>query len=391
MDIKKLAEKYNEYIIDRRRYFHQHPELSYQEVDTTEAIIKELQGMDIEVKRFEGLHGCVGILKGGKPGKTVLLRADIDGLPVVERTGLPFASTNDNMHACGHDCHIAMQLGAAKILSEIREVLSGMVKFFFQPGEEIASGAKNCIEQGLLDEVDACYGTHIWSQIDSPKINIEGGPRMASCDTFTLTVRGTSSHGSAPHLGKDAIVAASALVMGIQTLVSRENDPLSPLVISIGTIEGGQRFNIIANEVTMSGTVRTFSKEVRNTMEGKIRDMALAMAKAYGCTSELEYNYLTGPVINEDAELVQLTRNSATELYGDEFLANFEKITGSEDFAYLQEKVPGVYCFIGCRNPEIPDSELPNHHERFTVDEDLLHRGAGVAAQFAYDYLEKNS
>ena len=206
MKIRELAEKYNDYIIERRRFYHTIPELSFEEVETTKAIAEDLKSMSIEVTTFPDYNGLVGHIRRGKSGKTVMLRADIDGLPVEEKTGLPFASTNGNMHACGHDCHMAMQLGAAKILMDIKDQLSGNVKLFFQAGEEVGYGSKYYVEKGYLDDVSAVYGMHIWSGIEAGKFCLESGERMASCDSFKIIVDGVSSHGSAPHLGKDAIL-----------------------------------------------------------------------------------------------------------------------------------------------------------------------------------------
>jgi len=391
MRIKELAEKYNAYIIEQRRWFHQHPEISMKEKHTTEAIVRELETIGIPVTRFDNMYGCVGELTGSRPGKTILLRADIDGLSVTEETGLPFASENTgNMHACGHDCHISMLLGAARILYDIKEELSGTVKFFFQPGEEVARGAKMAVENGLMKDVDACFGMHIWSQIDSPHFNMEHGERMASCDSFTLTVYGKNAHGASPHQGHDAIVAASSIIMNLQGLVSRINDPLNALVVTVGTMNGGQQYNIIPDKVELEGTVRTFNRTFHKSIEGYIREIAENTAACYGCTVKLAYNYLTYPVINEDSALVKLCQNAASRLFGEEILVPMEKLTGSEDFSFLMEESPGIYGFIGGRSPEVAGSELPNHHEKFTVDENVLHRGSAITAQFTQDFLTES-
>lgn len=390
-NIKELSEKYNDYIIGERRHFHSMPELSFEEVDTTADIAAHLKEIDgIEVETYEGLTGCVGILKGAKPGRTVMLRADIDALPVLEKTGLDFASQNEGkMHACGHDCHIAMQMGAAKILSELRNDLAGTVKFLFQPAEEIARGALRYIEKGLMKDVDAVFGMHIWHQIKAPHFNAELGPRMASCDAFTLTIKGNAAHGSAPHLGSDAIVAAAATIMNLQSISSRTNDPLNPLVVTVGTFDGGQRFNIIADKVSMDGTVRTFSPAFRDTVEARIRSIAEQTAACYGCTAQLQYNYLCDAVINTDAGLVETARNAAAGLYGEEILTGFEKLTVAEDFSFLMAEAPGFYGFIGAQSDAVPGSALSNHHECFTVDENALRHGAAISAQFAYDVLNQ--
>ena len=389
MDIKEKAENIKDYIIEMRRHFHQNPELSLEEFETTKKIVNELEKMGIEVSTFKnGLTGCVGTIKGAKEGKTLLLRADIDALSVHEKTNLEFASRVDGkMHACGHDCHAAMLLGVAKILSEMKDKFSGNIKLFFQAAEEIGLGAKLSIEQGVMDNVDACYGVHVTPRFESPKINMQYGERMAATDVFKLTVEGTSSHGSSPHLGHDAIVASAAIITTLQTIVSRINNPLKPAVVTIGTIKGGQRFNIIANEVIMEGNVRTFDEIFRKEIETHIREIAESVAKAHSCTAKLEYRYGTGVVLNKDKNLVDIAQNAVKKLYGEDSLVEMEKITGGEDFSLLMEKAPGIFGYIGTRNPKVPGSEKINHHECFTVDEDALIRGTAVAVQFALDYL----
>ena len=389
MDIKEKAENIKDYIIEMRRHFHQNPELSLEEFETTKKIVNELEKMGIEVSTFkDGLTGCVGTIKGAKEGKTLLLRADIDALSVHEKTNLEFASRVDGkMHACGHDCHAAMLLGVAKILSEMKDKFSGNIKLFFQAAEEIGLGAKLSIEQGVMDNVDACYGVPVPPRFESPKINMQYGERMAATDVFKLTVEGTSSHGSSPHLGHDAIVASAAIITALQTIVSRINNPLKPAVVTIGTIKGGQRFNIIANEVIMEGNVRTFDEIFRKEIETHIREIAESVAKAHSCTAKLEYRYGTGVVLNKDKNLVDIAQNAVKKLYGEDSLVKMEKITGGEDFSLLMEKAPGIFGYIGTRNPKVPGSEKINHHECFTVDEDALIRGTAVAVQFALDYL----
>ena len=389
MDIKEKAENIKDYIIEMRRHFHQNPELSLEEFETTKKIVNELEKMSIEVSTFkDGLTGCIGTIKGAKEGKTLLLRADIDALSVHEQTNLEFASRVDGkMHACGHDCHAAMLLGVAKILSEMKDKFSGNIKLFFQAAEEIGLGAKLSIEQGVMDNVDACYGVHVTPRFESPKINMQYGERMAATDVFKLTVEGTSSHGSSPHLGHDAIVASAAIITALQTIVSRINNPLKPAVVTIGTIKGGQRFNIIANEVIMEGNVRTFDEIFRKEIETHIREIAESVAKAHSCTAKLEYRYGTGVVLNKDKNLVDIAQNAVKKLYGEDSLVEMEKITGGEDFSLLMEKAPGIFGYIGTRNPKVPGSEKINHHECFTVDEDALIRGTAVAVQFALDYL----
>ena len=388
MDIRALAEKYEGYIIEQRRWFHAHPELSWEEFGTTDHIQEELEKMGLEVHRFEGRPGCTAMIYGGKavPGaKTVALRADIDALPVEEKTGLPFASENPGvMHACGHDNHMAMLLGAAKILTAIRDEIPGTVKLLFQPAEETAQGAKAMIAEGVLKGVDAIYGAHIWGDFDAPYIDVSAGNRMACCDTFRITVEGSSTHGSTPHLGTDAIVAAASIIMNIQTIVSRNNDPLNALVVSIGEIHGGQRFNILANKVVMEGTCRTHSREMRGKIEPLLRRICEDTAAAFGAKAELKYDAFPSPVINDHDDLNQIAHDAAVKLYGEEGIKEMPRVMGSEDFAYFMDVVPGIFGFLGSRDAE---HQASNHNDCYDVPEDVLKRGAAMHAQFAADYL----
>lgn len=389
VNIKDLSEKYNDYIIKQRRYFHKNPELSWEEENTTKVIERELKNMGLETKTFEGKTGVMAVIHGKEKGKTVMLRADIDALPIEEHTDEDFKSINGKMHACGHDCHMSMLLGAAKILNEIKDELKGDVKLLFQGAEETCHGSQYYVENGVLDGIDAIFGMHIWGTLDAPKINIEPGGRMASCDNFKITVKGKASHGSAPHQGVDAVVAAASIIMNLQTYVSRKNNPLNPLVITIGTIKGGNRFNIIADKVEMEGTIRTFSRELREEIESNMKDIIENTAKALDAEANLDYWYFPGPVINDHDNLNRIAKDAVVKLYGEEALGSLEKMTGSEDFAFFMEKIPGVFGFIGCKNDSIGAS-YPNHSDKFKVDESVLHRGSATYAQFAYDYLMEN-
>lgn len=393
MNFKELAEKTEAYIIEKRRYFHEHPELSFKEYETTKALGEELKKMGLEPHFYEDYTGLWTEIKGGKakPGcKTVALRADIDALPVEEHTGLPFASKNPGvMHACGHDCHMAMLLGGIKMLLAHKAELEGNVKIIFQAAEESCYGAKYYVDHGFLDGVDAIYGAHIWGDFDAPFLSLEAGPRMASCDNFTIEVEGLSAHGSAPHQGVDAIYAAAEIICQIQSIVSRRNNPLNPLVVTIGDIAGGQRFNIIANHVVMNGTCRTHSPEIRKEIEGWIRNIVENVAKAHGAKATLKYDYYPAPIINDHEDLNEVARAAAVKLYGDNAMRTLPKMMGSEDFAYFMEKVPGIFGFVGGRNADKGITAL-NHNDKFTVDESALKRGAAMYAQFAFDYLEKN-
>ncbi|MBC5580494.1 amidohydrolase [Anaerofilum sp. BX8] len=390
MNVRELAEKYESYIIERRRYYHTCPELSEHEVETAKSLKADLEAMGVEVEMCKNCNGVVGTIKGGKPGKTVALRADIDALSVVEETGLPFASKNEGaMHACGHDNHMAMLLGGAKILTEIKDQLPGTVKILFQPAEEVATGANAMIAEGVLEGVDAIYGAHIWGDFDAPLIDASAGNRMACCDGFTIEVEGVSTHGSSPHLGTDGIVAAAAIIQELQSYVSRNNNPLNPCVVTVGTINGGQRFNIIANKVVLEGTVRTFSRETLATIQEDMQRIVSNTAAAFGATANVtKYSHMTPPLINDNEDLNKIAQDAVIKLYGEEALGHLPTMMGSEDYAFFMEKVPGIYCFLGSRDAE---HHYINHHEKYDVPEDVLKRGAAMYAQFAFDFLEANA
>ena len=391
MNFREEAEKNEQWIVEQRRFFHQCPELSEKEVNTTKEIGKRLEEMGLTPHYYDGYTGLTADIKGGKAGagtKTVALRADIDGLPVEEHTGLSFCSRNDGvMHACGHDCHISMLLGGVKMLMDHRDELQGTVRILFQPAEEVAMGAKYMIEHGALEGVDAIYGAHIWGGFEAPYLNFESGPRMASCDEFRIEVNGLSAHGSAPHAGVDALTTAVHIVSEAQEIVSRYNDPLNPLVVTFGTINGGQRFNIIPNKVVMTGTVRTLSAEMRKKTEELLRSIVEHVTAIHGATGTLEMQYLTGVVVNDDEDLNPIAEKAAVKLYGEGCLKHLEKMMGSEDFSFFMDEVPGVYGFLGSYDPE-KGYTASNHNDCYTVDEELLKRGAAMYAQFAFDYLE---
>ncbi|MDQ0203878.1 amidohydrolase [Pectinatus haikarae] len=390
MNFQKAAEDAEAYIIKMRRYFHRHPELSLLEVNTTAKIKDELLKMGltpIEYDNHTGLYCYIEGTDSAKNRKTVALRADIDALPITECSALPFASIQDGvMHACGHDCHIAMLLGAAKILSSHTDSFPGRIKLLFQAGEEVSYGADFYIKNNFCNDIDAIFAMHVWGDFDAPYISIEEGSRMASCDNFRIKIRGRAAHGAAPHKGCDAIVAAAHTVVSIQSIVSRMSDPLVPLVITIGKIEGGQFYNIIADKAELTGTVRTHSPQLRMAVEKMLRKTAEGTAQNFNCTAELDYSYHVGPVINEHNTLTSIARRAAIRLYGPEILGSMPKTMSSEDFSLFMEKVPGVHAFIGARNKEKHITQT-NHSDKFTVDEDILKRGAALYAQFAADYL----
>ncbi|MCC8194084.1 MAG: amidohydrolase [Deltaproteobacteria bacterium] len=373
-------------VTGHRRWLHSHPELPFEEKETTAYIVNELQDAGIEVISFADYYGAIGVIHGGLPGKTVMLRADIDALPLEEHSGEDFAATNGRMHACGHDAHAAMLLGAGRMLAERKNELHGTVKLLFQSAEEGFTGARYYADKGYLDGVDALFGLHVWGTMQAPFINIQDGPRMASCDNFTITVRGQGAHGSTPHLAKDPIVAASAIVMNLQTFASRNYDPLHPLVITVGTVRSGSQFNIIPETAVMEGTVRTLSRELRPGIEPGMRRIIENTAEALGCTAEFVVERIDSPIDNHHVRLNDIARRAAITLFGEDILAPMPETMGADDFSYLLERVPGLYAFMGCLN-EDKGIVFPNHSDKFRIEEDILYRGAALYAQFAHDFL----
>lgn len=387
MNVKELAKEQESYVIQCRHYLHSHPELSTKEVNTTRFIKEELEKMGVEVQEFEGITGCVGTIKGDKPGKTVMLRADIDALPITENPGKSYCSLNPGvMHACGHDCHISMLLGAAKILSAHRDEIHGTVKLIFQMAEEIGRKSEEYVKRGALEGVDAIFGMHIWSAVPAGKVNFESGERMACSDRFTIKIHGKSSHGSAPHEGKDAIIAGAAAIQALQTIPSRINNPFNALVVTVGIFNGGTKENIIADQAELTGTVRAFNREFRNSMPEVIKSVVEPVVKGYGCSAEVDYYFGPSPLINDHEDLVQIARGAASKEMGEDALIPLKKMTGAEDFSVYMETVPGVFGYLGCRNEE-KGIIAAHHHPAFDVDEDVLYHGTGIYVQFALDYL----
>ncbi|NLJ33453.1 MAG: amidohydrolase [Firmicutes bacterium] len=385
MKVRRLAAQLQPQLVEIRRHFHMYPEPSWEEVSTSQRIAQELAKLGIPVRRL-AKTGLVGTLKGDRPGRTVALRADMDALSIQEETGLSFASKNKGfMHACGHDCHIASLLGAAKILARMRGEIAGTIKFFFQPAEESLQGAKVMMAEGAMDGIDAIFGMHVSSELPVGTVNIVSGPRMASADMFTIRVQGKGGHGSAPQQGVDAILVGSALVINLQSIVSREFNPLEPLVVHVGKLISGDRFNIIASRAIIEGTNRTFNHEIRKQLPDIMQRIIKNTTGAYRASAELEYKWGCPVLVNDDS-LSKMAQGTVKRLYGNESLVGMAPLTASEDFSYYVEKAPGAYAFLGVGNKE-KDTEWPLHHSHFNVDENALQIGAALYAQFALDYL----
>ena len=387
MNVRDSAEQFKEQIVSWRREVHAYPEVAWTETKTGNMVAEELKNLGIEVTRIAEI-GVVGLLKGERTGKTVALRADMDALPITEATDVPYKSKNlGAMHACGHDGHVAMLLGAAKVLSQMKNQINGTVKFIFQPAEEIGLGALKLIEAGVMEDVDAIFGIHLWPDLPSGKVSLVPGPRMASADKLKITVKGKSGHGSMPHQGIDAILAASAIIMNLQSISSREIAPLEPAVVTIGKLAGGTGWNITCDEVTLEGTTRCFSHEVRKSFPLAIERIIKNTAASYRAQAELEYIPIAPPLIN-DTLISQIAAASLQKLYGDNMAGTIEKVMGGEDFAFLCEKTPGAMAFVGIGNKE-KKTDYPLHNDKFNIDEDVLPIGAALHAQFALDFLDR--
>lgn len=395
--IKNRVYELESELIDIRRWLHQHPELSWQEYESTKFIVDYLEALGLEVFQFDGHTGCWTVIHGDKKdsgNRTILLRADYDALPIQEDTGLPFASIHEGVfHGCGHETHAAMLLLATKILVEYRSTFSGSVKILFQAAEETANGAQYYVDQGIMDDVDAVFGCHTLSAIapfNGPRISVNPGPRTAGTDEFHIHIQGMGCHGGMPHQGNDAIVAASSIVMHLQTIVSRMTNPLDTLVITVGTLNAGTNYNVVADTATLTGTVRTYSKEVQESVAEKIRKVIEDTASALGCTATLEYITKTGPVIHTDPEMLQISHDAVVKLFGEEGLWDAPPMGGGDDFAYFIDKAPGVYAFLAASLPDDKGIVYPHHHPKVIFDEAALPWGAALHVQVAIDFLNKS-
>ncbi len=377
------VQAHRKYLVDLRHTIHQNPELGWQEHETQKLILRELESLGIPCEKVCGT-GVIATLDSGKPGPVIGLRADMDALPIQEKPDVPYRSRRDGvMHACGHDCHVAILLTVARVLKEKQEELRGKVKLIFQPAEEIIEGAHALSQLPQLEDLDRIAAVHVWNDLDVGTFSAEPGPRLASADNIYLTIHGKSAHGAQPQNSVDAILAACTVVEQLQMVASRKVSPLEPVVVSIGTIQGGTTSNIIANEVKLSGTVRCFSRELREQLPQMLEHIACTTAQAHGAGCEFVYKPCTPPVLNEESSTA-IMRKAIGGLFGQDKLVHLEKTMGGEDFAWYLEKTPGCLVFVGARN-EKTGKCWPHHHECFDVDEQALVNGAATLAQFALD------
>lgn len=384
LDKVKNIEKH---IIDLRRYFHMNPEISSQEFNTQRVVIEELEKIGIEFKKA-GNTSVIGYLKGSKPGKTVALRADMDALPIIEQSGAEYSSKNPGvMHACGHDAHTAMLLGAAKILSEMKDEIAGEVRFFFQEAEETFSGAEKIIEAGGMDGVDSILGMHGMADLETGYINVEEGYRMAGCDTIYVKFEGVSGHGSMPHLAKDTIHPACMFVTDLQGIITKNVNAQDPIVLSVGKFIGGTKANIVAKYTEMDISMRYFNPKSREVVHEAIKRHAKAIADAYEIKAEVNIEESTISLKN-DPEIAMLVSKSAEKVLGRDKNIQLPRYMGSEDFPYYLEHAKGVFAYLGYKNEKKGTIYSP-HHEKFNIDEDYLKYGTALYCQFALDFLNE--
>ena len=497
--VQELATRIEPYLIDKRRFFHAHPELSGEEVNTTAAIAQELDAMGIDyalpndfipgpapahytesenlaslkeagkafvrqdveargvltnaanrknasettkdqatsvnatsnqdasvstangdgestsaansgcmststTKTSQGgstissQSGLIVTIRGeapdaydeqGRPRHRIVLRSDIDALPILEQTGAPYASKNEGvMHACGHDCHIAMMLGAIRLLNELRDQLRGEVRIIFQPAEEISIGSRRMIAAGALDGVETIYGAHIWSEVEAGTVSIESGSRMANTDWFRVDISGSSAHGAMPHKGVDAIVVGAAIIEALQVVVSRDVSPFDPVVLTIGEFHGGVARNVMAGTSYLTGTVRSFDPKVREFLRERMEFMVHHVARSYSAKADFEWQSGNSALIN-DKKCAKRAIKSAVKVLGEDALAKYEGTLSGEDFSEYLRVVPGVFVFVGGKNPE-KGADHPQHSCYYEVDESVLVSGAKLVAQYAFDFLNED-
>jgi len=395
MSIAQKAREIQSEIVQWRRDLHQIPEVGLEVPQTSAYVARELEKLGVEHKTGVGGYGVVGIIRGDYPGKTIGLRADMDGLAIQEETGLPFASTiAGKMHACGHDSHTAMQLGAAKLLLENKDKLTGNAKLIFQPAEEGPGGAKPMIDDGVMEnpKVDAVLGLHIglvFKEVGTGQVGVGYGQLMACLDRFKIIIKGKGCHGAMPEMGVDPIVIAGQVISTLQTIVSREIAPTTPAVVTIGIIRGGQAYNIIPDIVEMEGTARALDQQVREKNAARIEDIVKQVTR--GMRGDYEFEYIFGyPALSNDAEFTKEFVKVAQEIVGEENVLEIAKPTmGGEDFAFFLKMVPGTFFFLGGGNEE-KGIVYPHHSAKFDVDEDVFWKGTALLTQGAIDWLTRN-
>tara|TARA_Y100000590_G_scaffold319292_2_gene361321 strand:- start:89 stop:1249 length:1161 start_codon:yes stop_codon:yes gene_type:complete len=376
MNVRPEVEAIKDILVQWRRDFHQYPELGFKEHRTASVIAETLISFGLSPKTGVGKTGVTADLKFGK-GPTIALRADMDALPIQETSGLPFSSKHDGvMHACGHDGHMAMLLGAAKILSQMDHTLSGSIRFIFQPAEEGGGGAQYMIQDGCLEGVDEIYGIHVWNYQPLGEVGVKEGPVLAAADLFDIIIEGVGGHGATPQGTVDAVVVAAHLIQALQTIVSRNTNPLQSTVITVGKIKGGHNFNIIADKVYLAGTTRAYTKENRSMIRRRMEEVIDGVSRSFG--AKITFNYKKGypPTINY-AEPVRNVLKAAQDVVdsgaGEPYLS-----MGGEDFSYYLQKIPGCFFFVGSAPDGQNQFSTPHHCSHFNMDEKALSVGTSI-------------
>lgn len=386
-EIKRLVDEVKEEVIAWRRHLHANPELSFQEEKTAQFVYETLQSFgNLELSR-PTKTSVMARLIGHQPGRVVAIRADMDALPIQEENTFEFASKNPGvMHACGHDGHTAMLLGTAKILSQLRDQIKGEIRFLFQHAEELhPGGAEEMVQAGVMDGVDVVIGTHLWSPLEAGKIGIVYGPMMAAPDRFFIRIHGKGGHAAMPHQTIDAIAIGAQVVTNLQYIVSRNVDPLEPLVVSVTQFVAGTTHNVIPGSVEIQGTVRSFDETLRKSVPKLMERIIKCITEAHGATYEFEFEYGYRPVINND-EVTRVIEETVREVLGEEAVDRIKPNMGGEDFSAFQQKAPGSFFYVGAGNKE-KGIVYPHHHPRFTIDEDALEIGVRLFVHAAFKLL----
>jgi len=378
---QEVEENFGEKLVALRRDIHSEPELGFDTEKTAEKVLAALEGLPLDVETGVAQNGIVATLEGDGDGPTVALRADMDALPIQEETGLPFASeVEGKMHACGHDGHTSMLVGAAHALSGMRDRLDGTVKFVFQPAEEGGGGGKVMVDEGVADGVASIFALHLWPGLPFGKVATKAGPIMAAADAFEMEIRGSGGHGAMPHLSADAVVIAAQVVTALQTVVSREVDPVQPAVLTVGEIGAGTAFNIIPEKARLGGTVRTLDPDLRESMPERIEALARGVANGMRGDAYLDYTFSYPVTTNEEGAAARAL-DVAGELFGQESVLELPNPSmGAEDFSYFLERVPGAFIWLG-----VGEDVSGLHTPQFTFDEEILPRGSALLAALALE------
>jgi amidohydrolase len=393
MDYHKIKDEsmsISDWIISIRRELHEHPELMYEEFKTSELIRRELDKLEISYKHPIAETGVLASIGNGN-GPCVALRADMDALPIHEETDVSFKSKIDGkMHACGHDCHVSMLLGAARLLKGKEDQINGTVKLLFQPAEEGGAGGKLMREEGALKNpaVERIFGLHVWPQLPSGQIGSREGTFLAATSSLSLTVKGVGGHAAVPQLTKDPVLTSARIITNLQSIISRELDPLDSGVVSITVINGGNASNVIPSEVKVKGTLRSLTMDGLKELQKRVKEIAEGIAQTHGCEAIVEYVGNDYPPTVNDSEMWKFAKNVGIELLGDENVSDLDAVMGGEDFAYYTEKVKGCFVVLGMNNPDI-DATYSVHHPMFKADEDALHIGTALHTIFALKSLEE--